>query len=71
VTGVGESRRCGGIYFLAVISFCCSLASNWAGVICRTIGEDEGIDESEDSSFDEPEGEGAEEGSEGDGGDNW
>jgi hypothetical protein len=70
VTGAEASRRCGGTYFLAAISFCRSSASNWAGVICRTTGGDEGTDESEDSSSDEPEGEGAEEGSEGDGRDN-
>jgi hypothetical protein len=71
VTGAEESRRCGGTYFLAAISFCRSSASNWAGVICRTTGGgDKGTDESEDSGFDKPEGEGVEGGSEGDGGDN-
>jgi hypothetical protein len=49
VTGAEASRRCGGTYFPAAISFCRSSASNWAGVICRTTGGgDEGTDESKD-----------------------
>jgi hypothetical protein len=51
VTGAeeGTCRRCGGMYFPAVISFWRSSSSNWAGVICCTTGGgDEGIDESGD-----------------------
>jgi hypothetical protein len=49
VTGAEASRRCGGIYFLAAISFWRSSSSNWAGVICRIIGGgDRGAGESED-----------------------
>ena len=49
LAGAEASRRCGGTYFPAAISFCRSSSSNWAGVMCRTTGGgDEGANESED-----------------------
>jgi hypothetical protein len=53
-------------FFLVAKSSWHSSASNWAGIICHTIGGDEGTDDSEVESLEEDEGTDEDKGSEGD-----